>query len=131
MTKEIAYNGFVVNSFSLEKIKDASKGRFVTKTLNQSIETFDGSDEETPFVYNISVEMRAYDGDEDDDSLCYILLIDVDVRFSHEDANIKINEEFEQENGWFLNRYIYTSMKFAIEGVLKDTSLSGISLPWS
>lgn len=131
MTKEIAYNGFVVNSFSLEKIKDASKGRFVTKTLNQSIETFDGSDEKTPFVYNISVEMRAYNGDEDDDSLCYILLIDVDVRFSHEDANIKINEEFEQENGWFLNRYIYTSMKFAIEGVLKDTSLSGISLPWS
>lgn len=131
MESHIYYNGFNLNSFSLVKYKNATSGRFVTKPIDQTFHVSAKTENGTPFRCNIELELEAYDKVESKENLAYVLKLNMDVLFNLSDSNLEFTSELIQKNSWLINRYVHTSAKLAAEGLLKNTAMHKVNLPWS
>ncbi len=135
MITEIDYNGYIVNSFSLEEIQKTDGGYFVTSYPSQQMIGGEGDDDNF-LTYQTVMELKAYNGPRngdtaDESKLAYILRVDFNINFINKAGNSKLDKNFFLENKDFLKKYTYLSSKLIVENLLEKTALDGIRLPYS
>ena len=131
MITKINYDGYFVNNFSLEKIQDTNGGRYVTKYIEQKVEVYERKENYQPFAYKIEIELKAFNGAEEDANLAYILNVNFDVKFVNNNEDVELPDDFFIENEWFFQKYTFLATKSIIENLLNKTSLEGLRLPYA
>lgn len=130
MIDHLNYNGYIVNSFSLEKIKNTNGGRYITNYLEQNIAFYDKKDDAYPLAYKVDFELKAFDGSEEDaNNLAYILKVNFDINFISSNQHNEDYDNLFKEYGWLIKNYTYMATKSIVENIIKNTQLDGMRLP--